>query len=65
MNGTVNQGISLHKGQTGKEDPKNGCYFWGLAISLSGGYYFRNRLYNYVIYFKRDFCSPSIRIWTH
>lgn len=36
MNGTVNQGISLHKGQAGKEDPKNGCYFWVLAISLSG-----------------------------
>lgn len=65
MNGTVNQGMSLHKGQAGKEDPKNGCYFWVLAISLSGGCYFRNRLYNYVIYFKRDFCSPSIRIWTH
>ena len=44
MNGTVNQGISLHKGQAGKEDPKNGCYFWVLAISLSGGCYFRNRL---------------------
>ena len=50
MNGTVNQGISLHKGQAGKEDPKDGCHFWVLAISVSGGCYFRNRLYNYVIY---------------
>ena len=36
MNGLVIQGISLHKGQAEKEDPKNGCYFCVLAITFRG-----------------------------